>query len=293
LIPSFKHLFESPQYPPKVVLLGANGFIARYLRADLIAEGVECLAISSDQIDMTSSQAVGELGRLLTPEDVVVMLAAITPDKGRGSDAFLNNFLMMHHLSQALQQRPVSHLILISSDAVYGSKQSYVAEHSPVVPHDLYGSVHLAREKMLDMLEMPSLALRVTMAYGVGDTHNSYGPNRFYRMAVKDGEILLFGRGEEKRDHIHVGDVAKIIRLCIEWKTTGILNAVTGISNSYMEVAEMVRSIFPREINLKFLVRASDITHRHYDNTNLIKAFPNLYLTSLVDGIAYFNKGSV
>ena len=38
--------------------------------------------------------------------------------------------------------------------------------------------------------------LRPTLIYGNGDTHGGYGPNKFLQLKNKD--IILFGKGEEK-----------------------------------------------------------------------------------------------
>jgi nucleoside-diphosphate-sugar epimerase len=38
----------------------------------------------------------------------------------------------------------------------------------------------------------------------MGDPHNGYGPNRFRRLAAGGEEIVLFGEGEERRDHVQV-----------------------------------------------------------------------------------------
>ena len=44
--------------------------------------------------------------------------------------------------------------------------------------------------------------LRPTLIYGAGDPHNGYGPNRFRRLAATGKPIILFGEGEERRDHV-------------------------------------------------------------------------------------------
>ena len=48
--------------------------------------------------------------------------------------------------------------------------------------------------------------LRPTLIYGEGDPHNGYGPNKFMRLAKKNEDILLFGKGEELRDHININE---------------------------------------------------------------------------------------
>ena len=128
------------------------------------------------------------------------------------------------------------------------------------------------------------MILRPCAMYGAGDTHNSYGPNRFLRTALKDRRIQLFGQGEEQRDHLHVEDCAKLIELCLRQRITGLLNAATGQSVSFMNVAQQVAAIVG-SMAVKGQPRSGPITHRHFDVTGLIKLFPMYRFTPLADGL--------
>ena len=82
--------------------------------------------------------------------------------------------------------------------------------------------------------------LRLTAVYGAGDTHNSYGPNRFLRQALKDGRIALFGKGEETRDHLYVDDAVELVLKVLLHGSTGLLNLARGRSETFRSVAEAV-----------------------------------------------------
>ena len=85
------HLNSEPKRPVRVVVLGARGFIGRTLVAALQHAGIAVLPVSSIDIDLTIDGAAGRLGAMLQPHDAVVMLAVLTPDKGRGLQPFLTN----------------------------------------------------------------------------------------------------------------------------------------------------------------------------------------------------------
>jgi hypothetical protein len=53
--------------------------------------------------------------------------------------------------------------------------------------------------------------VRPTLVYGLDDPHNGYGPNRFRRLAAAGEGIVLFGEGEERRDHVAVEDLAELV----------------------------------------------------------------------------------
>jgi UDP-glucose 4-epimerase len=287
------HLNASPKKPSRIILLGGNGFIGQNLASILEKDGVDLLSLGSKDIDLSAPDSVSKLADLLQTTDTIVFLSAITPDKGRDTDVFIKNLQMMKHFCGALKNKPVSHVIYFSSDAVYGLKQSNISEGSPVAPADLYGVMHLSRELMLsEMKSIPQIILRVTMVYGAGDTHASYGPNRFFKTAKQNKRIDLFGGGEELRDHVHVKDIAELTKLCAFMKTTGLLNIATGRSTSFKEVAGLVANQFQKKVDICETPRANSITYRHYDTTNLLKAFPTFSLIKIEDGIKSYQYGS-
>lgn len=288
------HQHVEPKAPHRTVLIGARGFIGAAIRRQMEQHGYPVLALTSADVNLAEPSASEQLQSLLRPDDAVVMLAALTPDKGKGIATLMQNIAMMQNLCSALEKTGCAHLVYVSSDAVYDVAVSLVNEETPASPQDLYGVMHYARELMARALpKIPVLVLRPTLAYGLDDTHNSYGANRFRRAAEKDGKIGLFGGGEETRDHVHVDDVAAIAVRCLLHRSTGTLNVVTGTSHSFRSVAEIVARQFDRKIEIAGTPRANPVTYRRYDPTNLIKAFPDFRFTSLSDGVASVHRASV
>lgn len=284
------HCSPVPRAPERVVLFGAYGFIGKAIQARLQEKGIATLGISSREVDLTLPASVAQLSGMLKPTDAVVMLSALTPDKGRDIATLMKNFAMMQHLCAALEQTGCAHLVYFSSDAVYDNAVARVTEAVPASPQDLYGTMHRTREIMAGGLKAPLLVLRPTLVYGTEDTHNAYGPNRFRRMAQKDGKITLFGGGEELRDHVHVDDVAALTVRCLQQQSTGVLNMATGMSVSFRNVADIVAREFGKPVEIIETPRANPVTHRHYDVTGLIRAFPDFRFIPLQDGIARCHK---
>jgi len=285
------HHNPTPREPARVVLLGARGFIGAAIRGELDARRIPCLALTSADLNLADASAADKLAAALRPTDTVVMLAALTPDKGRDIATLMKNLAMMQNTCAAIGNTGCAHLVYFSSDAVYDGAVSRVSEDTPASPQDLYGVMHYAREIMARSLaKVPVLVLRPTLVYGLDDTHNSYGPNRFRRAAQKDGKITLFGGGEETRDYIHVDDLAALTVRCLLHRSTGTLNAATGISHSFYEVAQAVTRQFKNAVEIVKTPRANPITHRHYDVTNTIKAFPDIRFIPLDEGVARVHR---
>ena len=281
------HANARPRNPARVVVLGSRGFIGKALMEKLRAQDVPTLGLASADIDLAAPAAADMLAAALKASDAVVMLAALTPDRGRDIATLMKNLAMMQSVCTALAKTGCAQLVYFSSDAVYSFAAGRVTEETPATPPDLYGAMHYTREMMAKTLAgVPVLVLRPTLVYGAEDSHNAYGPNRFRRAAEKDGKIQLFGDGEETRDHIHVDDVAELTVRCLRLGSTGTLNVATGRSLSFRRVAELVAKQFPSGLQIVGAPRANAITHRHYDVTNLIKAFPDYRFIALEEGVA-------
>ena len=286
------HQTEKPINPARVVVLGARGFIGRALVSTLQQAGIAALPVSSTDLDLTAEQAGNRLAAMMQPGDTVVLLSALTPDKGRGLQPFLSNIQMGANFCQALEKITPSHVVYVSSDSVYPLHAGLISEQTSAEPEDLYGIMHLAREMMIkSATKAPVAILRSTLVFGAADTHNSYGPNRLRRMARKDGKITLFGQGEEMRDHIFVDDVAALIVLTIRYRSAGMLNVATGRSISYAELAGKIATLFGQPIEIIGSTRQVPISHRHFDVVAIRKAFPTFVFTSLEKGLAKAHHG--
>jgi len=287
-----EHRNANPALPKRVVVLGARGVIGKALVARLKAESAALLALSSSDIDLLDEAAAERLRGLLRADDALVVLAALTPDKGRDIATFMRNLCMGEAVAKALGGGGCDQVIYLSTDAVYRLGPHLITEAAPADPPDLYGAMHKAREVMLaSVVEPARLAiLRATMVLAPYDTHGSYGANRFRRQARESGKITLSGRGEETRDLIYLDDLTSLIRSVLAHRSHGLLNAASGVSLSFLEVARLVAAQFADRPEIVFTPRTVPITHRHYDITATRRAFPTFRFTAHADAIARVHR---
>jgi nucleoside-diphosphate-sugar epimerase len=271
------------------VIIGAGGFVGGAIGDRLATDKVPILALTRKELDLVKPEASATLQRLLQADDSVVFVSALAPT--RNNAMLIDNLRMAEAVCAALAAQPVTHLAYISSDAVYSDDANPVTERSCQQPSSLHGAMHLAREIMLrTTLKLPLAILRPTLIYGAKDPHNGYGPNRFRRLATKGETITLFGDGEEKRDHVLVDDVAALASAVLHHRSKGVLNIATGRSASFREVAEMVVARSPRSVEIRGTPRQNPITHRHFDITGCLKAFPEFHYIPLRDGLTRVAK---
>jgi UDP-glucose 4-epimerase len=284
-----EHLNPVRRAPSRVLIIGAGGFVGGAIGDQLAADKVPILAFTRKELDLLKPEASTTLQRLLREDDSVVFVSALAPT--RNNAMLIDNLRMAEVVCAALAAQPVGHLVYVSSDAVYADDANPVTERSCQQPSSLHGAMHLAREIMLrTTLKLPLAILRPTLIYGAKDPHNGYGPNRFRRLAAKGEAITLFGEGEEKRDHVHVDDVATLVSAVLQHRSTGTLNIATGRSASFREVAEMSAALSSRSVEIRGTPRQNPVTHRHFDITDCLKAFPEFHYISLRDGLARVAK---
>jgi nucleoside-diphosphate-sugar epimerase len=101
---------------------------------------------------------------------------------------------------------PNSRFVLVSSTSVYGWDQSWPAdETSPPRPESAYGQAKLAAERLvLARTSGPSVVVRPTITYGVGDHHGMLA--RAHRL-MRKGVRRFPGTGENRIHLTHVDDV--------------------------------------------------------------------------------------
>jgi UDP-glucose 4-epimerase len=287
-----KHLHAAPSKPRRVVLLGAGGFIAGAVAQALSAEGVAVLPLGRPAFDLLQPGAAKGLAAVLRPDDVLVFASAKAPVKNVGM--LRENIVMAEAVCTALKSEPVAHVVYISSDAVYKDSPGPLSESSCAEPSSLHGAMHLAREVALNAEYGGPLAIvRATLVYGLDDPHNGYGPNRFRRLAAEGKDIVLFGEGEERRDHVDVEDVATLVSLIVKNRTIGIANAVSGQVVSFRELAEFAASEFAPRAVVKASPRSGPMPHngyRPFQPSAALKAFPGFRFKSWREGLSAVHR---
>jgi len=282
-----KHLLDKSSKPKRVVVLGAAGFVgsACYRRLEIL--GVKVLPLSRTELDLNHPEAGELLANLLKTDDSLLFVAAKAPVKTESM--LIENLQIASAVSQALKKSPVQHLVYISSDAVYADSGAPLNEDSCAQPSSLHGIMHLTREVMLSTVyQGPLCFLRPTLIYGSGDPHNGYGPNRFIRQA-KNGEIIpLFGEGEERRDHVWIGDVAELTCRVLHHQSTGILNIATGTVVSFRDIAEQTVDHYSTVSKVIGSKRSGPMPHngyRAFDPSVGLQLFPDFIYKTLAEGL--------
>ena len=286
---------RSAAAPDRVVIMGSGGFVGGAVAARLNEFDVEVTALSRAEVDLLSEGAAIRLADYLGGAESLVVTSAIAPC--RSTEEMLLNVRMMREICRALEHVAVPQVIYVSSDAVYADGPVPLTEETCAAPTSLHGAMHVAREMMLrsTCAEDALCILRPSLLYGANDPHNGYGPNRFRRLAANGEDIVLFGEGEERRDHVLIDDVAEIVHLCLTHRASGVLNVATGSVTSFHDVAQLVASYFDPLPAIRTTKREGPMPHggyRPFDIESCRTAFPDFRYTPIDDGIAKVHRAT-
>src|SRR5262245_7053089 len=286
--PTLVHGHAEPRPPERVVVLGGDGFVGRALRRQLAAQNIDTLSPNSRDLDLASPSADRALAERIRPGDALVLLAAVKPGRRHDERAFQASVGMASALCRAIRASGCAHLVYVSSDAVYPFVDTPVDEHLATSPTSPYARMHLTREAMVQAIDdVPVAILRLTQVHGAGDPHNAYGPSRMIRSALGEGRIVLYGSGEESRDHVHIDEVAAALVAVLTRQSHGLLNVATGRSISFAQLAGLVQRMCGGTAKIEHAPRRMPIMHRCFDISQLDAAFPHRLSVPLEDGLAF------
>ena len=138
--------------------------------------------------------------------------------------------------------------------AVYGEQREFPAtEDHPQYPSSPYGVSKLSGERYLHFYwlqyRLPYVALRYANVYGPRqDPHGEAGVVAIFAGNLAANSVsTINGTGEQTRDYVYVGDVARANVLAVEGEVpSGAYNIGTGIETSVNQLYELLQEISGR-----------------------------------------------
>ena len=182
----------------RVLLFGKNGYISKNLSNYFNRKNQETLTLSSKEYSLTERSTIVKLKKIIKDTDILIFTPFIFENENKnGIDndfSYSKNILMLEIVLASIHK--IQKFIYLSSDAVYDVDKMPLDEDSVCNPIDTYGTLHLAREKILMNFfkyEPKKLTiLRLTSAYGFNYYRENYGPSLFIRSSYEKNKIILF-----------------------------------------------------------------------------------------------------
>ena len=256
----------------KVLVTGGAGFIGSHVVESLLAHGHEVAIVD----DLSSGKMVnvpdgadfheadvrtGCAGvlRSFRPDALCHLAAQMDVRRSVRDPAFDAdvNVLGTVRLLESCVEHGVGKVVFASTGgAVYGEQDEFPApEEHPQYPVSPYGVSKLAGERYLNYYRaqhgLPYAALRYANVYGPRqDPHGEAGVVAIFSGNLAAGRpSTIFGTGEQTRDYVYVGDVARANVLALEGDpASGAYNIGTGVETSVAGLYERMESLSGRNL---------------------------------------------
>lgn len=247
-----------------ILVTGAAGFIGSHTVDLLLAQGHDVIGIDNlrsgrlqnlrtaqrsarfrlVQADVRDAGRVDRIVAESTPRAVIHLAALVGVQESLADPALCHaiNVQGTEIVLGAARRHGVERLVFASSAAVYGEPAALpLAENSPCAPLSPYAAAKLTGEELLlERLSAPGpgvLCLRYFNVYGPRqDPSSPYSGviSIFERRLAAREPATIYGDGEQTRDFVFVGDVARVNVLAATRPEAeaGVFNICTGHATS-------------------------------------------------------------
>jgi UDP-glucose 4-epimerase len=245
----------------RVVVTGGAGFVGSHVVDALLARGDEVAVVDSLATGKRENLREGvplhvldirepldDLFDELRP-DAVFHLAAqadVRVSTERPVEDADVNVLGTIRVLEAARNHGAQVVFSSTGGAIYGECSGPAAEDSALEPVSPYGTSKLAGEEYLRMYNRLHGTIHVSLRYGNvygprQDPHGEAGVVAIFLGALAEGaQARIFGDGNQTRDYVYVGDVARAT-LSGLGQRGGVFNVGTGRETSVNELYELCR----------------------------------------------------
>ena len=245
----------------QILVTGASGFIGRHVVSGLLTAGHRVTTLHrGEPLTLADGRPVRHIRASVlhaTARDVAAEVHAVVHLAGRGdvqasfrephAYAQLNAGGTANILEGA--RAAGAHVILASTQRVYGSTDSVIHEDATIAPTDPYAYTKLVAEQWCRMyaeqLATPTSVVRLFSVYGPGQVgQGNSGVVSIFLDRARRGQPLTV-HADQQRDFTWVGDVARGIRLAVESPPTAeqparVYNLATGTGTTLCQLAQYV-----------------------------------------------------
>ena len=288
----------------KVLVTGADGFIASHLTEKLIAENAKVSVIirgtsrngtNKNTFQNLEKKTISKIAKIISCDisssDVVNYIVDLKPDYvfHLAASAYVPysfdhplevneaNVIGTLNILEACRRLPkLKRVLCTSSSEVYGTALSNkIDENHPLNPTSPYAASKVAADRYcysyIKTYNMPITIVRPFNTYGPRHTYDVVP--KFIKMALSNQDITVHGDGKQSRDLTYVSDAVRAFLQIGSSKKTNqkVINFGTGKHHSVIYLAKKIKELTKSESKIKFIKARKAEVQRLTCNANLCK----------------------
>jgi len=250
----------------KVFVTGGAGFIGSHIVEELLKQGAE--------VTIYDNFSFGSYKNLEHLKNDIKIIEGDILDFGKLLSSMKNHDVVSHHAAQleiflgiknphkdleinvigslnvfkAAKKNNIKKVINASSACIYGQTDRATTENYYPQPNWEYGVSKLAAEKYANIYSsyynLPIINLRYAITYGQREWYRRV-LTIFIKRALNNLPIVIFDKGDQIRDFIHVKDAVELHNLCIQKDEINNenYNVGTGISVTVSQLANIISEV--------------------------------------------------
>lgn len=212
-----------------VLVTGCNGFIGRYVCAELKAKNYNVIGLSREQThvfnvdkyiqaDVTADDLQNCVTEQIDSCDVIVHTAAKISSDNFDKELISVNCIGAGNIVHLAQKLHCKKIINTSGAPIIGRPLVHpITEEHPIAPLSLYHITKVAQEHIFNLAEQVGILainVRISSPIGVGMNSKTILPV-FLHQCLNNQPLTIVGKGNRKQNYIDVRDVALGIEKCI------------------------------------------------------------------------------
>ena len=243
----------------KIIVTGASGFLGHALFHHLKAAGFDCLGVSR-RSDLNELLSVVDYSR--SPVGDVLVHCAEPSSRPAVNKMDSQDISDIIENTKKLLNKPFSHVIYLSSAALYGHK----ADEPRHVTDDIYVSDNYCKIKRaaeLSVLKTTGTILRLGNVYGIGMSKENVISTAMQQLFLSsDIEMRTLS---PVRDYIWYTDVLDAITKACILRPAGIFNIGSGIGVSVAQLIDEMQLVMNTKLRVKETTPIGEVSCQFLD----------------------------
>ncbi len=254
----------------KVLVTGATGFIGNHVVNELLKQGHEVIATSSNAEKASSFEWFGKVDYILldlknlsadadyfdyfNKPDLVIHLAWEGLPNYKAAFHIEENLPRHYVFLKNLVEHGLKDVTITGTCFEYGMQEGCLSEDMPSKPSNSYAiaknELRLKLEELSGAMSFSLKWVRLFYMYGQGQNPNSL-LSQLQSALDRGDKVFNMSPGDQLRDYLEITKVAEyIVRIAMQKKVTGIINCCSGKPIAVKELVTNYLKTIGKDIQL-------------------------------------------